>query len=83
MINEIRKFADKTFFYREKDSLGGKILSQTNSYRCIREASDPTGFGMEVRAEPYPNPCEPPSAGYGWFSKEEWVRGTLVGGVAS
>jgi hypothetical protein len=71
--NEIRRFDNQRFEYREPPHLNNTLISSTNLFRCVA----PDG-GMEVRAEPYPNPCKPPSAGGCWFSKEEWVQGTLV-----
>lgn len=78
--NEIRRFPSRQFVYKQPEYRGGAIISSTNLFRCVApDVYDPGNCGMEVRAEPYPNPCKPPSAGGCWFSKEEWVQGTLVG----
>lgn len=82
--NEIRRFNNRAFVIQEPAYKGGAIVFSTPGYRCLApDVYDPGNCGMEVMVEPVPNPCKPPSRGYGWFSKEEWVRGTLVGGVVS
>ena len=74
-IGETRRFDNTAFVTREPH---GPEVTRTNMFSCIYASDDPLGFGMEIRALPFPNPCKPASAGLSWFSRQEWEKGTII-----